>query len=128
CILLIDDDGTTNFINHRLLKKLNITENIQSAINGDKAIQFITQFAYQHNNNAPELILLDLNMPGADGFDFLSSFREMDFANKDNIKLVVLTTSTHGRDMQVLKEEKLAYINKPLTEEKLMNVLTYPMK
>src|SRR4051812_9422770 len=89
CVLLVDDDGTTNFINHRLVKKLKITENIQSAVNGDKAIQFITQYAFQNNNFCPELILLDLNMPGADGFDFLNSFEGMNFRNKNKVKLIV---------------------------------------
>jgi response regulator of citrate/malate metabolism len=123
CVLLIDDDGTTNFINHRLLKKLKITDNIQSAINGDKAIQFITQYAFQNNNCCPELILLDLNMPGADGFDFLNSFAGMDFENKHNVTLIVVTTSTYSKDLDVVKAAKLGYINKPLTEEKLLKVL-----
>jgi response regulator of citrate/malate metabolism len=92
CILFVDDDGITNFINHRLLKSLNITDNIQSAVNGDKAMQFISQFAFQNNNRCPELILLDLNMPGGDGFDFLNAFREMTFINKDKVNLILLTT------------------------------------
>jgi response regulator of citrate/malate metabolism len=123
CVLLIDDDGTTNFIHHRLLKKLNITDNIQSAINGDKGIQFITQYAFQNNNRSPELILLDLNMPGADGFDFINSFASMSFSNKDRVKLIILTTSTHTKDLDVVKESNLDYINKPLTEGKLMDIL-----
>jgi response regulator of citrate/malate metabolism len=123
CVLLIDDDGTTNFINHRLLKKLKITENIQSAINGDKAIQFITQYAFQNDNSCPELILLDLNMPGADGFDFLNSFAGMTFRNKNNVTLIILTTSTYSKDLDVVNAANLGYINKPLTEEKLLKIL-----
>jgi CheY-like chemotaxis protein len=123
CVLLVDDDGTTNFINHRLLKKLKITENIQSAVNGDKAIQFITQYAFQNNNFCPELILLDLNMPGADGFDFLNSFAAMNFSNKNKVKLIILTTSTHSKDLEIVKSAELGYINKPLTEEKLLTIL-----
>jgi response regulator of citrate/malate metabolism len=123
CVLLIDDDGTTNFLNHRLLKKLKITDNIQSAVNGDKAIQFITQYAFQNNNSCPELILLDLNMPGADGFDFLNSFKGMNFRNKEKITLIIVTTSTYIKDLDVVKAAKLDYINKPLTEEKLLKIL-----
>ncbi|MFL5729608.1 MAG: response regulator [Cytophagaceae bacterium] len=122
-MLLVDDDGTTNFINHRLIKKLNIADEIQSAVNGDKAMQFITQFAFQHQNHSPELILLDLNMPGADGFDFLKAFMEIPFANRDQVKLIILTTSSHKRDLDIVREEKLGYINKPLTDQKLMDVL-----
>ncbi|HXA02109.1 MAG TPA: response regulator [Cytophagaceae bacterium] len=124
CVLLVDDDGITNFINHRLLKKLNITEDIQSAMNGDKAMQFITQFAFQNNNCCPELILLDLNMPGSDGFDFLNAFKNMSFVNKDKVKLILLTTSTHTKDLNIVHQEYIGYINKPLTEHKLMEALS----
>jgi CheY-like chemotaxis protein len=124
CVLLIDDDGITNFINHRLLKKINISDNIQFVTNGDKAIQFITQFAFQNNNYCPELILLDLNMSGADGFDFLNAFRDMAFINKGKVKLIILTTSTHGKDMNIVLQENLGYINKPLTEQNLSKALS----
>jgi CheY-like chemotaxis protein len=124
CILLVDDDGITNFINHRLLKNLNITNNIQSAINGDKAMQFITQFAFQNTNHCPELILLDLNMPGADGFDFITAFKDATFDNKDKVKLILLTTSTHKKDLEAVRKEYIGYINKPLTEQNLMEALT----
>lgn len=123
CILLVDDDGTTNFVNQRLLNKLNLSERIHTAINGDRAIQFITQFAFQHNNNCPELIFLDLNMPGADGFDFLYAFNEMEFANKAKVRLIVLTTSNHKKDLDLLEANNIAFINKPLTEDKLEKIL-----
>jgi response regulator of citrate/malate metabolism len=124
CVLLVDDDGTTNFINHRLLKRLNVTDNIQSAINGDRAMQFITQFAFQNNNQCPELILLDINMPGADGFDFINVFRTMVFSNRERVRLIILTTSTHSRDLDIIHQENIGYINKPLTEQNLQKALS----
>jgi len=128
CILLVDDDGSTNFLNYRIIKKLEIAEAIETAVNGDKAIQFITQFAYHHNNNAPEVILLDLNMPGADGFDFLTAFKKMNLANKNKVKIIVLSSSSHPKDMVAINEEYLGYITKPLTAEKLTKVLNIPAR
>ena len=126
CILLVDDDGSTNFLNYRIIKKLDIAETIETAVNGDKAIQFITQFAFHHNNNAPEVILLDLNMPGADGFDFLTAFKKMNVANKASVKIVILSSSSHPRDLVVINEEYLGYITKPLTADKLTKTLNIP--
>lgn len=120
CVLLIDDDGVTNFINHRLIKKMNITECISSAMNGNEALKYLKDFSQSNNNNAPELILLDINMPVLDGFEFLEQFEKITFANKERIKIIFLTTSTHQKDiLKISANTKIGYINKPLTQEKL---------
>lgn len=124
CVLLVDDDGVTNFINHRLIKKLNITSSIQSEVNGGDALQFLRDFSSKNDNNAPELILLDINMPVVDGFEFLEQFEKMTFKNKDKIRIVVLTTSTHKKDVvKISNNASLGYVNKPLTIEKLTEAL-----
>jgi response regulator of citrate/malate metabolism len=120
CVLLIDDDGVTNFINHRLIKKMNITDCISSAMNGNEALKYLKDFSQSNNNNAPELILLDINMPVLDGFEFLEQFEKITFANKERIKIIFLTTSTHQKDiLKISSNTKIGYINKPLTQEKL---------
>ena len=42
CVLLIDDDLGTNFINHMLIKKAGITDHIETVLNGKEALDFIT--------------------------------------------------------------------------------------
>lgn len=124
CVLLIDDDGVTNFINHRLIKKMNITNCIDSAMNGKEALKFLINFAQQHENNGPELILLDINMPVLDGFEFLEQFEKIRFQNKDKIQIIVLTTSTHQKDIvKISAHAQIGYVNKPLTREKLLESL-----
>jgi len=124
CVLLIDDDGVTNFINHRLIKKLKITSSIHSAINGNEAIRFLLDYASKNHNNGPELIFLDINMPVLDGFEFLEQFEKLNLKNKDNIKIIVLTTSTHQKDINKIADHAtIGYINKPLTAEKLLETL-----
>jgi response regulator of citrate/malate metabolism len=120
CVLLIDDDGVTNFINHRLIKKMNITECISSAVNGNEALKYLKEYSQKNNNLGPELILLDINMPVLDGFEFLEQFEKISLANKDRIKIIILTTSTHQKDiLKISSNTKIGYINKPLTQEKL---------
>lgn len=119
CALLVDDDGTTNFVNYRLIRNMDITENIHTEYNGEKALNFLQFFAEQHENYAPELILLDLKMPVLDGFEFLEYLSLKRFKNKDRIKVVVLTTSTHREDLEKLGRFNINYMNKPLTEDKL---------
>src|SRR4051794_424956 len=97
--LLIDDDRITNFINERLIKKLNITNEINVAFNGAEALEIIHK-SCQGNKVCHELIFLDINMPVMDGFDFLAEFNKLKFQNKDQIKIVMLSTSSSPKDME----------------------------
>ena len=122
-ILLVEDDSITNFINERLLRKLNVAENIKIALNGYEAISII-QKTVQEKKQCPNLIFLDINMPVMDGFEFLNEFRLLDFPNKDDVVIVVLTTSTNITDIEKLKGSgNTDFINKPLTKEKVQDVI-----
>jgi CheY-like chemotaxis protein len=123
CVLLVDDDGTTNFINYRIITKLNIAEKIHTEINGEKALNFLQYYSENNNNNCPELIILDLKMPVMDGFSVLEYLQIKKFANKDNIKIIVLTTSLYSEDLNSLKRFNVEYITKPLTEKKFLNLI-----
>jgi CheY-like chemotaxis protein len=123
CVLLVDDDGTTNFINYRIIYKLNIAEKIHTEINGEKALNFLQFYSENNHNNCPELIILDLKMPVLDGFGVLEYLQIKKFANKDRVKIIVLTTSMYAEDLQILKRFNVEYISKPLTERKFLNLL-----
>lgn len=124
CILLVEDDSVTNFLNERIIRGLKITDNIQIANNGHAAVNFIREFAAENSNQCPQIILLDLNMPGSDGFEFIYAFKEMQFSNKQDVKIIILTTSIHEHDIkQIVGDINIGYINKPLAEEKLLTEL-----
>lgn len=123
CVLLIDDDGATNFINYRIVKQLGISDEIHTEYNGEKALNFLQYYAEMHNNIAPELILLDLKMPVLDGYEFLEYLRMKKFANKNKIKVVVLSTTKRQDDLDKLKNYNVTHVEKPLTIEELTNIL-----
>ena len=119
-ILLVDDDNINNFINQRLIKKLNITEEVSVAVNGEDAINTIKNAG----DYLPDLILLDINMPVMDGFEFLEAYKKLPIANKDNAVIVMLTTSTNQNDMARSKSIPIrGFLNKPLTEEKIKKIM-----
>ena len=122
-IMLVEDDQITNFINERLIKKLNITPEIKVSLNGKEALVKIDE-CLKSNHLCPELIFLDINMPVMDGFEFLQNFQRLDFENKDRTIIVMLTTSSNSNDLEKL--ENLGhkdFLNKPLTEDKLKSIL-----
>ena len=119
-ILLIDDDKINNYLNSRLIKKSNICVNLEIAQNGSEGLTLIQQ-KITTKAQLPNLILLDINMPIMDGFEFMNSFKEL---NCDDVKIVLLTTSSNPDDIRKFNQSlACGYINKPLTEDKLKNII-----
>jgi CheY-like chemotaxis protein len=118
CILLVDDDEVNNFINETILKKLDVAERIVVVKNGLEALKFIA--AWNDEGICPELILLDLHMPVLDGFEFMDSFKSMEFVNKDEVQIAVLTSSENPYDIEHARQLGIKnYLMKPLRAETL---------
>ena len=121
-LLLIDDDKVTNHINERLIRKLNITRDLIIKTNGQDALEYLRQ-RINHGNQLPDLILVDINMPIMDGFEFLFHFNKI-ITTDLHITVIMLTTSADKNDLDKAKTYSInAYLNKPLTEEKLKNLI-----
>jgi len=122
-ILLVDDDQINNFINKRIINKLGIADEVKTALNGEEALNYIQQHC-QNTGQCPELIFLDINMPVMNGFEFLNEFDSLPLNNKDEVKIIVLTTSTNPGDLQKLKDYRIkGFLNKPLTEKKIWEAI-----
>lgn len=114
CILLIDDDQIANSLNHFIIQGMEISDCIDIVTDGLEGLHYLK------NNAPPNLILLDLNMPIVDGFEFLDSFQKIQIKGKGDIKIVVLSSSSRPADItRALKLGALDYIEKPVKEAKL---------
>lgn len=130
CVLLIDDDDSTNFINKMVIERARIAERVEVALNGKEAIDFLTNNG-KHKKEAgypfpqPMLILLDINMPVMDGWEFLEAYSKLPAHQKSEIIIVMLTTSLNPDDSQRAKgiREISGFKSKPLTFETLNDIL-----
>ena len=119
-ILLIDDNEASNFLNERLLKRMNLTDHIQVVTNGKMALDFLEKLSHQAGAGVkPELILLASNMPGLEGFEFLELFQQLDPGFRAGIQVAMLSTSNHPQDTGKPSEYNAFYLTKPLTTEKV---------
>ncbi len=120
-IFLVDDDETSNFLNNILLNQLNIVEKIEILKNGKEALKKVNSAT---DLDLPEMILLDINMPVMDGFEFLEEFSKNKSKYPGKTKIIILTSSDSKKDLEKAKNYQIAgYINKPLTKEKLEQIL-----
>ncbi|MBK6263812.1 response regulator [Marivirga sp. S37H4] len=129
CVLLVDDDEATNFLNSIFIEESEIAERTESVLNGREALDYLTcegEYKNRGNNHPkPDLILLDINMPVMDGWDFIQAYKNLDDDMKGNIIIAMLTTSLNPDDK--LKAEKIreisAFEHKPLSVEMLYELM-----
>jgi CheY-like chemotaxis protein len=128
-VLLIDDDDTTNFLNQRLLERMQVTDNVRTFVNGKQAFDYLYNVSnqnYEHTDEnyfQPELIFLDINMPVMDGFELLDLYERLDPEFRKKIVLAVLTTSTHPQDTDAALKYSAEYLTKPLTADKVEGLI-----
>ena len=120
-VLLIDDDRTANFLNQLLLKTtLRVAEQVFVAENGQQAL---AHFAPSTAFPRPQLILLDLNMPVMNGWEFLTAYQQLPQPTPRPV-IVLLSSSDH--DLAQARAQQLpvdALLSKPLSREKVQTLL-----
>lgn len=129
CVLLIDDDEATNFLNKMSIENSGIAEHIQVVWNGQEALEYLTNTGKFRDENAaypqPDLIFLDINMPVMDGWEFMNEYHKLKENQKGNKVIVMLTTSINPDDKlkASLIPEITDFKNKPLFPDNLEEIV-----
>ncbi len=123
-VLLVEDNEITNFYNKHLFIKNGFVEEVNIATNGKKALDYL--YAMDNATSKPDLILLDLNMPVMNGFEFLDEYEKLDSNIRDGIIICVLTTSLHEEDVEKARNYHSVseYCKKPLSSSQIQRILT----
>ena len=122
-ILLVDDDSIFNFLNSKMLEKTGLANEVHTALNGKQAIDLLNSY-YMKASSLPDIILLDLNMPVMDGFEFLEAFKKINTPNKEKVNIVIVTSSQDPNDIAKAKKMGITqYLTKPISEKSLRAAL-----
>lgn len=119
--LLIDDGQIDNFINEKVIKLNFFARNITVTQSPEKALNLII-----NSNYLPEVIFLDIHMPGLDGFDFLQEYDKLQI-DKNKINIYMLSSTINPADFNRVKEQKyvIRLLRKPLTKEILSELSSH---
>jgi CheY-like chemotaxis protein len=119
-ILLVDDEPADNYAHERLLHSLEVATEVRAVTGGLEAIELLSR----DPPLKPTLLLLDVNLPDLDGFEFVAAFQRLPAAQRMATHIVLLTGGMTSRDMARLNELPVAgLVIKPLTREKVDNLL-----
>lgn len=120
---LVDDDPVYIFATKKVMTMANFCNSFLVFNNGREALDSLIAIM-QSGAKMPDVILLDVNMPVMDGWQFMDEFIKVKPLQKTIIYIV--TSSIDPEDIQRAKSysEVSDYIVKPVTEKTLHNILS----
>lgn len=123
-VCIIDDDDIYKFTITKTLQHLHLSQNVITFSDGEEALEF---FAREKDNPAalPDVILLDINMPLMDGFQFMDEFIKVKSIIQKQMSVFLVTSSVDHSDVERsnLIPEIKEYIIKPIRAEKLKEII-----
>jgi signal transduction histidine kinase/DNA-binding NarL/FixJ family response regulator len=112
-VLLVDDNETNLMLGTMILEGMGVT--VIPASSGEEAVKLAT-------SSSPDLVLMDISMPGIDGFEATRQIR----ASLDAQSLPVVALTAYASSVEQAKSEKCGmndYLTKPIEREKLVAAL-----
>jgi len=118
--IIIEDNLIDQFVIKKLLKKGLDVNPVYIANNGKEGMNWIQK----NQNQSPLIILLDIQMPVMDGFEFLKEFDKLPEDVKEKIEIFVLSSTLDSDEIKKVKENKYVsdFWNKPFRLETLRSV------
>ncbi|NTV52951.1 MAG: response regulator [Candidatus Firestonebacteria bacterium] len=114
-VLAVDDSSAIRKIIKHCLEVLDRSpEEFHQAANGEEGLAVLAQ-------NKVDVVFLDLNMPGMNGFEFLKRLQTL--PTRGDFNIVVVSSETSQTRIQELEKQSLHFIHKPFTPEDMEAVL-----
>lgn len=123
-VSVIDDSEIDRYIISSVVKRYCFAGEVIEFNMAQKALAYLEENK-SNRSMIPEIILLDINMPEMNGFDFLESYQLFPEPLKKQVNIVILTSSNNPDDSERASKNPLVrvYLNKPLNENKLSRIV-----
>jgi CheY-like chemotaxis protein len=123
-ICIIDDEEIIHFIVKTIIKKLDSDIKFLSYNNGEEALIALKQMQ-ESNDEIPDIIFVDINMPVMDGWQFLDKFKTIKPLLDKKISIYILSSSDAEEDISKSKSyaDVSGYLSKPIEIEMLRKII-----
>jgi len=120
-LLVIDDDDINIFIIKKIVEKTGYNVEMIAKTNGQLAIDYVREII--DTPNFPNLILIDINMPILNGWEFIEAYELLGITRK--VDMYMLSSSVYENDIEKAKSYKTVkgFISKPLSIDRLIELL-----
>lgn len=123
-ICIVDDDDIYQFTVIKTLELLEFEKNIQVFSDGEEALEFLLN-NLDKNEELPDVIFLDINMPIMDGYQFMEEYVKI--KSKLGKKTVIYMVSSSVDPVDIEKAKRISdisdYIIKPIEPGKLKSIM-----
>ena len=117
-ILLADDDADDREIFQQALNDAHADAKLTTVADGEKLMQYLAEVDGQH----PDIIFLDINMPGKNGKKCLQEIRSND--KLKHVPIVIFSTSAYKEDVEeTFTNGANLYVSKPMSYQNQVNIL-----
>jgi len=119
-VFLIDDSELDNFVSRNVIQQAKYSNNIMDFLFAGNALDFLRSIE-SDQEDIPNVIFLDINMPVINGFEFLKEFETLPGPVRKKAKIVILSSSLNPSDIEKTTASPyvIKYLNKPLSVQKL---------
>ena len=120
-IWVIDDDPIYQIIVNKIIQKSELFSNVSSFTNGKDAVDALKK-TLENNEMPPNIILLDINMPIMDGWEFMDEMVLLKSKINELIQIYIVSSSIALEDKSKAKNypEIIAYLSKPVNANDLI--------
>jgi CheY-like chemotaxis protein len=121
-ILLVDDDKIMLFLHEMFLRRSGILHDTILCYNGLEALEYLDA---QQSQETAFLVLLDINMPVMNGWEFLEAINERPYLDRVHVLMVSSATEESEKQKAFAFRQVIDYQQKPLSIEICKNLMQY---
>jgi len=129
-VLIIDDDPILIMVCSRLMNITDFSKTVVSSRDGKEGFDYLKSALETAPETLPDLILLDINMPVMNGWDFLDLYAELEAGLPKSICIVMLSSTVDQADYDRANSysQVSGFYSKPLTKENLPDIAALVQK
>ncbi len=122
-VLIVDNDTQLNMINEKILLSSGVVSEVHVARNGLEALQYL-MMREERGYPLPTVIVMEILLPGMNGFEFADAFSRLPVCGKHRIELVAFTSSSNPKDREKAMAKGFRhFLNKPYLLRGLRDVI-----